>query len=40
MILVSTHSETDFEDLIRDTAAAGFIAKSQLSAEAIQRLVG
>ena len=40
VILVSTHSETDFEDLIQDTAAAGFIPKSQLSAEAIQRLVG
>jgi DNA-binding NarL/FixJ family response regulator len=40
VILVSTHSETDFEDLIQDTPAAGFIPKSQLSAEAIQRLVG
>jgi two-component system nitrate/nitrite response regulator NarL len=40
VILVSTHAETDFEDLIRETPAAGFVPKSELSAEAIRRLVG
>lgn len=40
VILVSTHAETDFEDLIHETPAAGFLSKSELSAEAIRRLVG
>ena len=39
VILVSTHSEADFADLIRTTAAAGFVPKSDLSAEAILRLM-
>jgi DNA-binding NarL/FixJ family response regulator len=39
VILVSTHSEADFADLIRTTAAAGFLPKSELSAEAILRLI-
>ena len=40
VILVSTHAQTDFEDLIEETPAAGFVAKSDLSADAIRRLVG
>jgi DNA-binding NarL/FixJ family response regulator len=40
VILVSTHAEADFADLIRSTAAAGFVPKAELSAEAIRRLVG
>lgn len=40
VILVSTHARTDFEDLIEETPAVGFLAKSDLSAEAIRRLVG
>jgi DNA-binding NarL/FixJ family response regulator len=40
VILVSTHAEADFADLIQDTPAAGFVPKSELSAEAIRRLVG
>jgi DNA-binding NarL/FixJ family response regulator len=40
VILVSTHAETDFADLIDEAPAAGFVPKSELSAEAIQRLVG
>jgi DNA-binding NarL/FixJ family response regulator len=40
VILVSTHSESDFADLIQETPAAGFVPKSELSADAIQRLVG
>jgi DNA-binding NarL/FixJ family response regulator len=40
VILISTHAETDFADLIEATAATGFLAKSELSASAIRRLVG
>jgi DNA-binding NarL/FixJ family response regulator len=39
VILVSTHTEADFADLIAGTPAAGFVPKSDLSAEAIRRLV-
>jgi DNA-binding NarL/FixJ family response regulator len=38
VILVSTHAQTDFADLIDETPAAGFLPKSELSAEAIRRL--
>jgi two-component system nitrate/nitrite response regulator NarL len=40
VILISTHAEADFEDLIEEVPAAGFVPKSALSAEAIRRLVG
>ena len=40
VILVSTHSEADFADLIRQAPVAGFVPKSELSATAIQRLAG
>lgn len=39
VILISTHAESDFADLIAQTPAAGFVPKSQLSGEAIRRLV-
>jgi DNA-binding NarL/FixJ family response regulator len=39
VIMISTHAETDFADLINGGPAAGFIAKSELSAGAIRRLV-
>jgi DNA-binding NarL/FixJ family response regulator len=39
VILISTHAEADFADLILQTPAAGFVAKSELSAEAIERLI-
>lgn len=39
VILISTHSEADFADLIAATRAAGFVAKSDLSAGAIDRIV-
>jgi DNA-binding NarL/FixJ family response regulator len=39
VILVSTHAESEFADLIEAAPAAGFLSKSQLSAEAIKRLV-
>jgi CheY-like chemotaxis protein len=40
IVLISTHAEADFADLIEETPAAGFVSKSELSARAIQRLVG
>jgi hypothetical protein len=40
VILVSTHAETDFADLIHQTPAAGFVPKSELSAGAMRRLAG
>ena len=38
VILVSTHSEADYADLIAQTPAAGFVPKSELSADAIRQL--
>jgi CheY-like chemotaxis protein len=40
VILVSTHAESDFEDLIEEAPVAGFLEKSELSANAIRRLMG
>lgn len=40
VILISTHAEADFADLIEATPAAGFVPKAQLSARAIRRLAG
>ena len=39
VILISTHSEADFADLIAESPAAGFVPKPALSAEAIRRIV-
>ena len=39
IVLISTHSGEDFEDLIAATPAVGFVPKSDLSANAIRRLV-
>jgi DNA-binding NarL/FixJ family response regulator len=39
LILISTHSEADFIDVIAASPAVGFIAKSELSARAIRDLV-
>jgi two-component system, NarL family, nitrate/nitrite response regulator NarL len=38
IILISTHAEADFTDLIDATPVAGFVPKSQLSASAVRRL--
>jgi CheY-like chemotaxis protein len=38
-IVVSTHAETDFADLIAESKAIGFVAKPELSADAIRRLL-
>jgi CheY-like chemotaxis protein len=39
VILISTHAEDDFAELISETPAVGFISKSELSARAIQGLL-
>jgi two-component system nitrate/nitrite response regulator NarL len=38
LILISTHSRADFADLIAESPAAGFLPKSELSADAIRRI--
>jgi CheY-like chemotaxis protein len=40
VILISTHAELDFADLIAASPAVGFLAKSALSAGAIRDLLG
>jgi DNA-binding NarL/FixJ family response regulator len=40
MILVSTHAEQDYADLIAASPAIGFVPKSALSAAAIRALLG
>jgi DNA-binding NarL/FixJ family response regulator len=40
VILVSTHAEQDFADMIASSPAAGFLPKSGLRTEAIRELVG
>ena len=39
VILISTHAEADFADLIAESPAAGFVPKQELSADAIRRIV-
>ena len=36
VILISTHAEQDFADLIADSPAAAFVSKADLSAAAVQ----
>ena len=38
-ILISAHSEEDFQDPIANSSAVGFVAKSELSSDAIRDLV-
>jgi DNA-binding NarL/FixJ family response regulator len=40
VILISSYAETDYADLIADSPAAGFLAKSELSGRAIGRILG
>jgi DNA-binding NarL/FixJ family response regulator len=40
VILISTHAETDFEDLIAASPAIGFLPKSKLSATTISEILG
>jgi DNA-binding NarL/FixJ family response regulator len=39
VILISTHAEADFADLITQSPVAGFLAKSDLSATAVRNLM-
>jgi two-component system, NarL family, nitrate/nitrite response regulator NarL len=38
VILISTHSQDDFAELIAESPAAGFLPKSELSADAIRHI--
>ena len=40
VILISTRPEEEFRDLIEESPAIGFLAKSRLSAAAVSRLLG
>ncbi len=40
LIMISSHAEDDYADLIADSPAAGFLAKAELSAAAIRRILG
>ena len=39
VVFISTHSEAEFADMIAQSPVAGFVAKSELSAAAIERLI-
>jgi DNA-binding NarL/FixJ family response regulator len=39
VILMSTHAEADFADLIAESPATGFVSKVELSADAIRRIL-
>ncbi len=40
VILISARAETDYAELIAESPAAGFLVKSELSAQAIDRILG
>ena len=40
VILISARAETDYVELIAESPAAGFLVKSQLSAQAIGQILG
>jgi CheY-like chemotaxis protein len=40
VIMISARAETDYTELIAESPAAGFLAKSQLSAREIGRILG
>ena len=40
VILISTGAESDYAELIAESPAAGFLAKSELSARGISRILG
>lgn len=39
-IMISTHSEGDYADLLADSPALGFLAKARLSGAAIREILG
>jgi DNA-binding NarL/FixJ family response regulator len=40
LIMISSHAEEDYADLIADSPTAGFLAKAELSAVAIRHVLG
>ena len=40
VILISTHSEEDYADVIADSPVLGFLSKTMISATSIRRLLG
>ena len=40
IIMISSHSPEDFDELVRDSPAVGFISKAARSARAIRSMVG
>jgi DNA-binding NarL/FixJ family response regulator len=40
IIMISTAAEADYEDLIAESQAAGFLPKTELSAAGIRRILG
>jgi len=40
VIMISTRAETDYAELIAESPVAGFLAKSELSAREIDRILG
>jgi CheY-like chemotaxis protein len=40
VIMISTRTGADYADMVADSQAAGFLAKDELSAAAIQRILG
>ena len=40
MITISSYAEADYAELIAESPAAGFLAKSELSVQAIGRILG
>jgi len=40
VILISARAETDYADMLAESPAAGFLAKSELSARGISRILG
>jgi two-component system nitrate/nitrite response regulator NarL len=40
VIMISTHAEADYVDLITESPAIGFLPKAELSGQAIRRILG
>ena len=40
LVMISTHAGEDYADLIAESPAKGFLPKAELSAAAIQRILG
>jgi hypothetical protein len=39
LVMISTHAGPDYADLVAASPAAGFVAKAELSADAIHRIL-